>query len=203
MALKDNTGKSSLYEDTMEEAKRANSLGLAGGTERMKFEMTWAIAGKVRHHTLSDCEFDGQPLGPLNRSALHNPIFLPKHLDTLSQERQRWKLCVRAFTFHKCSSLALVLAMGNFANYCGWTVECIEWRVWDTDRETERDNREQERAREKCDNVHGSWSPLSLLKQVGTKTLQQSTRRHMHTSAFSCLSVKGLRRPSKRGIEIG
>lgn len=57
----------------------------------------------------------------------------------------------------------------------------------------------------KCrwDNVHDSWSALSLGKRVGTVTSPQSTHRHMHTSAFPCLSVKGLRRPSKRGREIG
>lgn len=38
--------------DTMGEAKKAISPELAGGTERMEFEMTWATAGKERHHRL-------------------------------------------------------------------------------------------------------------------------------------------------------
>lgn len=36
----------------MEEAKKAISQELAGGTERMEFEMSWPMAGKARNHRL-------------------------------------------------------------------------------------------------------------------------------------------------------
>lgn len=137
--------------------------------------------------------------GLSKRWALHNPIFLPKHWDTQSLERLRWKHCVCVCVpLHRCWCLALVRPRGKFRNYRGWTMYKVVC-VCDGDNDT--------------DNVHKSWSALSLwscgvltiasLQSTHACTHEKHPHTHMHTSVFPCFAVRGLNGPSKRGREIG
>lgn len=189
---KETEAKPLCAQDTIDEAKKAISAELAGGTESLKWLERW-----LAKWSITDCRswIWWAAFGLSKRWALHNPIFLPKHWDTLSLERQRWKqcvcMCVCVFPLRRCWSLAPVRALGKLRNYCGWTMYEVAFA---RDKETKW----------RRDNVHKSWSALSLWRRgVVTATPRQSTHRHTRTSAFPCLSVKGLRGPSKWGGEIG
>lgn len=152
--------------------------------------MSWATAGKERHRRLQELNLTGGLWAP-KRWALHNPIFLTKHWDTTSLERQRWKQCVHmcVFPLCRCWSLALVMPWGKLRTYCGRTMHKSEY---------------VRRTKEQSGRETMSQSALDLWR---CRVLPYNGRTHMktspHTSAFPCLSERGLRGPSKRGREIG
>lgn len=132
--------------------------------------------------------------GLSKRWALHNPIFLPKHWDTLSLERQRWKLRVCAclcvcFLF---TDVAVGPGMGPEEVQNILWVDSIKWRVQETKRQSGKETM--------CTSLDQHWA---VGDRVLTATPLKLTRSHVHTSAFPCLSVKGLKGPSKSGREIG
>lgn len=138
--------------------------------------------------------------GLSKRWALHNPIFLPKHRDTVTGEAEMKALCacvcacawVCVFPLCRCWSLALVRPLGKFRNYCGWTMYKVEC-VWET--KTGRDTM--------CISLNQHWtfgdagsSPqLPYNPPTGI-----CTWKHPHTYAHICISLplcKGIKETFK------
>lgn len=95
-----------------------------------EWSLKW-VERRLAKRDIADCRswIWRAAFGLSKRWALHNPIFLTKHWDTKSLERQRWKQCVHmcVFPLRRCWSLALVMPWGKFRTYCGWIMHKAEY----------------------------------------------------------------------------
>lgn len=123
--------------------------------------------------------------GLSKRWALHNPIFLPKHWDTLSLERQRWKHRV-------CACLCVCFL---FTDVAAWP-----WHgPWGSSERTVGGQYKVACARDKKtkwqrDNVHKSWSALSRRRQspnCNSPEIDSQPCAHFCISLPLCKRIKG------------
>ncbi|MEQ2208342.1 hypothetical protein XENOCAPTIV_025427 [Xenoophorus captivus] len=145
------------------------------------------VSNSLRHgqwndalQAVKEAEFDGQPLGVLN-AELYTILFsCLQRWGTSSPEEETCKQCV---CMRVCVPTLNVEPWPQFASTISSEMT-VGGSVY---------VRQKERCRETL------RFGQQLVFRVLTATYLKSTRRSMHTSAFPCLSVKGLREPSKRG----